>query len=477
VSEIPSPQGRGSEETIGIPEAPENAMNIDEAIHLAIEHYHSGNLAQSETICRELLAVQPDNAQVLHLLGVISYVLKKYDSAIHYFKESLSFDPSDAEAYYNCGNAFKDQEQFDEAAAWYKKALQFDPRNPYIYLNLGYVLGKKGELDEAVQCYREAIRLEPDNAMAHFNLGNALFDKGLFDAAIEQYQKTIAIDPDHADAYHYLGGIFQDKGLFDEAIEYYQKALAIDPDNADAYNCLGGIYQDQGQLDQAVRYYERAVRIDPNLIIYNNLFLAESKGVIHVGANLGQERELYAAYGLNVIWIEPIPEVCNELKTLIHSYPRQKAFCYLVTDVDGREYLFHVSNKGGGASSIYDLAGHKELWPDVTYTETISLNSITLSSLMRKERLDVTGYDVLVLDTQGSELLVLKGATSLLPHIRYVRAEVADFEAYAGCCKLDDMDNFFKGYGFRRIATGRFAEKKEVGSYYDVLYGREPGML
>ena len=151
-----------------------DTMNINEAIHLAIEHYHSGNLEQSEKICREILEVQPDNAQVLHLLGVINYVLKKYDSAIHYFRESLSFNPSDAEAYYNCGNAFKDQEQFDEAVTWYKKALQFAPRNPDIYVNLGYVLGKKGELDEAVQCYREALRLDPDNAMAHFNLGNTL---------------------------------------------------------------------------------------------------------------------------------------------------------------------------------------------------------------------------------------------------------------------------------------------------------------
>jgi FkbM family methyltransferase len=447
-------------------------MNINEDFHVAIEHYQSGNLEQSENICRKIVEVQPNNAQVLHLLGVINYLLKKYDSAIKYFQESLSLNPSDAEAYYNCGNAFKDKEQFDEAVTWYKKALQFDSRNPSIYLNLGYVLGKKGELDEAVQCYREALRLEPDNAMAHFNLGNALFDKGLFDEAMEQYQKTIAIDPENAEAYHYLGGIFHDKGLFDEAIEYYQIALAIDPDNADASNYLGSIFQEQGQLDKAISYYEKAVRIDPNLIIYNNLFLKMAKGVIHVGANLGQERELYATYGLNVIWIEPIPEVYNELNTLISSYPNQKAFCYLVTDVDGREYLFHVSNKGGGASSIYDLAGHRQLWPDVSYTETIALKSITLPSLMRNERLEVAGYDVLVLDTQGAELLVLKGATSLLPHIKYVRAEAADFEAYAGCCTLDDLDEFFKEHGFRRIAKGRFAQKKDVGSYYEVLFGR-----
>lgn len=40
-----------------------------------------------------------------------------------------------------------------------------------------------------------------------------------------------------------------------------------------------------------------------------NSFLSKGRGVIHVGANAGQERELYAAFGLHVIWIEPIPDV------------------------------------------------------------------------------------------------------------------------------------------------------------------------
>jgi hypothetical protein len=37
------------------------------------------------------------------------------------------------------------------------------------------------------------------------------------------------------------------------------------------------------------------------------------KGVIHVGANTGQERDDYGSYGLNVLWIE-LPWVFNEMK-------------------------------------------------------------------------------------------------------------------------------------------------------------------
>ena len=65
-----------------------------------------------------------------------------------------------------------------------------------------------------------------------------------------------------------------------------------------------------------------------NLIISKILFIFKSKisqldassflnnvsGVIHVGANSGQERYEYNLYSLDVIWIEPIPKIFNKLK-------------------------------------------------------------------------------------------------------------------------------------------------------------------
>ena len=41
--------------------------------------------------------------------------------------------------------------------------------------------------------------------------------------------------------------------------------------------------------------------------------LSQCRGVIHVGANSGQERKVYARLGLDVLWIEPIPGVFAEL--------------------------------------------------------------------------------------------------------------------------------------------------------------------
>ena len=72
-------------------------------------------------------------------------------------------------------------------------------------------------------------------------------------------------------------------------------------------------------------------------------FLKKVTGLIHVGANSGQERNLYQKHGLRVIWIEPIPEVFQKLTANLNGYPAQRAFQYLVTDKDDSECTFHIA--------------------------------------------------------------------------------------------------------------------------------------
>jgi FkbM family methyltransferase len=130
-------------------------------------------------------------------------------------------------------------------------------------------------------------------------------------------------------------------------------------------------------------------------------FLSDISGLIHVGANTGQERYLYAAYGLRVLWIEPIPEIFYKLVANIKAFPGQRAVEDLVTDRDGEEYTFHISNNSGLSSSILALKQHKDIWPDVDYTESIPLTSTTLNSLLQREQIDPAEYQALIMDTQG----------------------------------------------------------------------------
>ena len=203
--------------------------------------------------------------------------------------------------------------------------------------------------------------------------------------------------------------------------------------------------------------------------------------MIHVGANTGQERDQYASHGLNVLWIEPNPAVFEVLRSNISGFPKQKACCCLLASEHGAEYTFHISDNHGLSSSILDLAKHREIWPDTHFVNDIKITATTLCRLVDVERIDIRNFGALVLDTQGSELLVLKGAVPVLRDFQFVKTEVADFESYAGCCQLPELTEFMRqnGFALSRKDGHTFPRKapltdvqKEVGTYYEVLYRR-----
>lgn len=202
-------------------------------------------------------------------------------------------------------------------------------------------------------------------------------------------------------------------------------------------------------------------------------FLKKVSGVVHVGANSGQERDLYNTLGLNVIWIEPIPELFTQLKANINDFKSQLAFQALITDVDDKEYIFHIANNYGASSSILELKQHIDIWPGVRYTKSELLKSITLATLFNREEIDANIYQALIIDIQGSELHVLRGSLPILQNIKFIKVEVPDFESYEGCCQLSDISSFMVENGYKEFSRNKFASRAEGGSYFDIVYEKQ----
>lgn len=204
-------------------------------------------------------------------------------------------------------------------------------------------------------------------------------------------------------------------------------------------------------------------------------FIKHSKGVIHVGANTGQARDIYAAHNLPVVWIEPIREVFEELAANISAYPNQRAIHALITDKDAEEYAFHVSSNGGQSSSIFDFGEHTKIWPEIEYTRSIVMRGHALKTVLQRFSVDMADYDTLILDVQGAELLVLQGAGDLLDKFKFVRAEACDFELYKGGCQLKDIHEYLTARGFEHVTTWHYkrSPQPEVEHIFEALYQKK----
>src|SRR5256885_148508 len=96
-------------------------------IEIAFEHHRAGRLAEAEQIYRQVLARQPDQADALHLLGVIALQVRRGDVAVELIGRAIRQLPDFAVFHASLGKAHGVRADTPAAIASYRRALELDP--------------------------------------------------------------------------------------------------------------------------------------------------------------------------------------------------------------------------------------------------------------------------------------------------------------------------------------------------------------
>lgn len=238
--------------------------SIPERLKTAIDAHQNGRLSQAETIYQEILEIEANHADALHLLGVIHYQRGSLALAVDLIKKAIAAKPSSPVYFSNLGNALKNMGRLEEAEASYRKALELKPDYAEAHCNLGNTLRDMKRLKEAETSFRRALKIKPDFIEAHNNLGTALWDMGQIKEAETSYRKALQIRPDYAEAHNNLGTALRDMNRLEEAEACFRQALQLKPDYAEAHSNLGNTLRDAGRMTEAESSYRQALQIKPN---------------------------------------------------------------------------------------------------------------------------------------------------------------------------------------------------------------------
>lgn len=231
-------------------------MDINKSIQSAFQYYQAGDLLQAKLVCSEILKEQPDNEEILYLLGIVLTRLEEYDPAIRHIERSLRLNEGNADGYLALGAIYQKKGLPDEAVKYYLKAVGIDPDFGEAYENLGDIFRDRRQFDEAVAYYKKALHYFPDAAEIYCNLGNIFKVKRQLDLAAYYYRKALLYNADYAEAHNNLGSIFFMQRRLDEAIKHYQKALRISPDFSGARVNLENALHEKMQSVEAVNNYK-----------------------------------------------------------------------------------------------------------------------------------------------------------------------------------------------------------------------------
>lgn len=175
-------------------------------------------------------------------------------------------------------------------------------------------------------------------------------------------------------------------------------------------------------------------------------------GVVHVGANRGDEIAAYDSLGATrVLFVEANPDLAAGLRARFADRPEVVIGAFAASDRAG-SVAFHLTSFDQ-SSSLLKLKRHAEIYPEIVPTRTIDVPAKRLDDALVELGLAEAPFDFLALDIQGAELMALRGCPDLLGRVRAVNCELAFEELYEGCALAPAIDAHLAMFGFRRVAT------------------------
>ncbi len=264
-----------------------------------IELHRAGRLDAAERGYRQLLKETPDNAEVLHLLGILRGQRGDLPDGLQLVQRASELDPENAACRHTLGEMRLREGALDQAAAAFDKARELNPNLSAAHVGLGQVALRQGRLDAAESHFKVALRADEKDVQAITGLGNiaqargdatralqlltqaaelapddpvvqasyaqAMLDQDMPDFAARALDNAFAVRPDFPLAQVLRAHVHVRKGEIAAALSLYESLLARGEQAAMARAGLGDIARVEGRHADAVAQYDEALRLQPDL--------------------------------------------------------------------------------------------------------------------------------------------------------------------------------------------------------------------
>jgi len=264
--------------------------NVERVLRRVEKYNAQGKYDASVELLKPLLLEQPENIQLVNIMGAscdlagkkfmaVSYFHKSaehyfqkkfYDKALAVYKKILKVQPDDALAYESSARIYESNGNFNEAANFYKSAAQK-------YLS-------NGNKKRAVALFKEAVKLAPFDQKLKLELielykklgdtqksielylefADNFIAKGDFAGARTILENILKLDPNSIKALTQLADVAAKLGDKEQTLAAHQKILSYNPDNAEALFSFAIEYYERFQdTENTVNMIKKAHRLQP----------------------------------------------------------------------------------------------------------------------------------------------------------------------------------------------------------------------
>tara|TARA_B100001540_G_scaffold156644_1_gene138753 strand:- start:122 stop:2407 length:2286 start_codon:yes stop_codon:yes gene_type:complete len=121
---------------------------------------------------REASRLQPENADIHAVIGVLAHLTRDYDEAVRAFETAARLNPQDHRLHNKIGATKANAAKSSEAISSYRSALDLKPNYTRAWTNMGIGFANQGRYEASVAYYLRALELNPnaDNAWGYLRI-------------------------------------------------------------------------------------------------------------------------------------------------------------------------------------------------------------------------------------------------------------------------------------------------------------------
>src|SRR4051812_3403321 len=259
----------------------------------------TGRIGESESLLRNYVASNPDNADAHFLFGYVLFreqkareslaeftagaklrrpradelkivagdyvMLGDYGDADHWFSQVVSETPEDGDGWYLLGRTKYNENEFAAAISAFEHALSLRPKYVEAENNLGLAWKELNDREKARAAFQTAIDWQGDSpvdAQPFLNLATLLADANDHHQALALLTKALSLAPKNPSVHEELGKVYLAMNRLADAQTELEQAIALAPDTSALHYKLGQILRKQGQAERAQQEFAICERLN-----------------------------------------------------------------------------------------------------------------------------------------------------------------------------------------------------------------------